>query len=69
MEGEREGEKHQCVRDTLIGSLSHVPNWGLGCNPGMHPDCESNQQLFGLQTGAQSTEPHQPGQNLYFFFF
>ena len=24
-EGEREGEKHQCVRDTAIGCLSHTP--------------------------------------------
>ena len=26
--GERMGEKHQCVRDTSIGCLSHAPNWG-----------------------------------------
>ena len=29
-EGEREGEKHQCVRETSIswmGCLSHTPNW------------------------------------------
>ena len=30
-------------------------------NPGMCPDGESNQGPFGLQAGAQSTEPHQPG--------
>ena len=29
-EGEREGEKHQCVRDVLIGCLSHAPEWGPG---------------------------------------
>ena len=28
-------------------------------NPGMCPDWESNQQPFGSQVGAQSTEPHQ----------
>ena len=28
--GEREGEKHQCARGTLIGCLSHVPSWGTG---------------------------------------
>ena len=27
-EGERKGEKHQCVRDTLIVCLSHSPNRG-----------------------------------------
>ena len=37
-EGEREGEKHQCV------VASHVPPTGdLACNPGMCPDWESNQ--------------------------
>ena len=30
--------------------------------PGMCPDWESNRWPFGLQTGAQSTELHQPGQ-------
>ena len=32
-EAEREGEKHQCARDTLIGCLLNVPNWGLGLQP------------------------------------
>ena len=36
----------------LVGDLAH--------NPGMFPDWESNQWTFGLQAGAQSTEPHQP---------
>ena len=37
-EGEREGEKHQCV------VASHVPPTGdLAQNPGMCPDWESNQ--------------------------
>ena len=53
---EKEGEKHQCV------VASHVPLTGdLACHPGMCPDWESNQQPFGLQASAQSTEPHQPG--------
>ena len=62
MEGEREGETHQCAvasRTPPIGDLAH--------NPGMYPDWESNQQPFGSQVGAQSTEPHQPG--LIFLFF
>ena len=41
-EGEREGEKHQCV------VVSCVPPTGdLARNPGMCPDWESNQQPFG----------------------
>ena len=36
-EGEREGEKHQCV------VASHTPPTGdLACNPGRCPDWESN---------------------------
>ena len=55
MEGEREGEKRQCV------VVSHVPPTGeLAHNPGMCPDWESNRQPFGLQVGAQLTEPHKP---------
>ena len=57
MEGERKGEKYQCM------VASHTPLTGdLACNLGMCPDWELNQQPFGLQAGAQSIEPHQPGQ-------
>ena len=43
-DGEREGEKHQCV------VASHVlPTGDLACNPGMYPDWESNRWLFGSQ--------------------
>ena len=57
MAGEREGEKHQCV------VASHAPPTGdSASNPGMCSDWASNQRPFGLQAGAQSTEPHQPGQ-------
>ena len=38
----------------------------LACNWGMCPDWESNWWPFGLQAGTQSTEPHQPGQELVF---
>ena len=34
----------------MCGCLSHTPCW------------EHVLQPFGLQAGAQSTEPHQPGQ-------
>ena len=52
-EGEREGEKHQCV------VVSHMPPTGdPACNPGMCPDWEWNWQPFGSQACAQSTELH-----------
>ena len=41
---EKEGEKHHCV------VASHVaPTGDPACSPGMCPDWESNQRLFGLQ--------------------
>ena len=49
----------------MCGCLSHTPDWGLAHNPGMCPEWESNWQPFGSQASAQSTEPHQPGQNSY----
>ena len=55
-EGEREGEKHQCV----VASW-RPPTGDLAHNPGTCPDWESSLQPFGSQAGAQSTEPHQPG--------
>ena len=56
--GGREGEKHQCV------VASYAPRLGdLAHNPGMCPDWESNQQSFGLKSGAQSSAPHQTGHN------
>ena len=52
-EGEREGEKHQCV------VASHAPAIGdLDRNPGMCPDWESNQRSFGSQAHTQSTLSH-----------
>ena len=56
-EGERQGEKYQCV------AVSSVPPTGDPAhNPGMRPDWELNQRPFGSQASTQSTEPHQPGQ-------
>ena len=55
-EGEREGEKHQCV------VASHVPPTSdQACNPGMCPAWELNWQPFTSQASTQPTEPHQPG--------
>ena len=60
-EGEREGEKQQCV------VASHaLPSGDPACNPGMCPDWESNQKPFGSQASTQSTEPHQAGLDLKF---
>ena len=53
------GEKHRCV---VVSCTSLTGD--LACNPGMCPDWEPNQRPFGLQSGAKSTEPHQPGQLL-----
>ena len=40
---------------------SHMlPTGDPAHNPGVCPDWESNQQPFGLQAGAQSTELQQP---------
>ena len=55
-EGEREGEKHQCVVASCV-----PPTRDLACNPGVCPDWESTWRPFGSQAGTQSTEPHQPG--------
>ena len=56
-EGEREGEKHQCV------VASHAPLTGdLARNPGMCLDKESKWQPFGSQASAQSPELWHPGQ-------
>ena len=57
-EGERKGEKHQCM------VASHVAlTRDLAGNPGMCPDWGLNQQPFASQSGARSTEPHQPEQD------
>ena len=54
-EGERRGEKHQCV------AASHVPpTRDPACNPGTCPNREPHLQPFGSQAG---TGPHQPGLN------
>ena len=53
----------------MCGCLSPAPPTGdLACNPGMCPDWESNQQLYGSQASAQSTEPHQPRMFLILYF-
>ena len=61
-EGEREGEKHQCVVDFRTLSTGN-----LARNPVMCPDGELNQGPYGLQAGTWSTGPHQPGQDFMTF--
>ena len=54
-----EREKHHVV------TASQAPPTGdLAHNPDMCPDWESNWRPFGSQSSAQSTEPHQTGQNV-----
>ena len=60
-EGERQGGKHQCV------VASHMPSTGdLAHSPSMCPGWESRQPPFHSQAGTQSTEPHQPGQLIFY---
>ena len=67
-EGEREGEKHQCVRDTSISCSWMYPTEDLAHYPGICPDWELNQRPFILQAGTQFTKPHQPGLDTFFYF-
>ena len=53
-------EKHQSVASCT------PPSGDLVCNPGMCHDWELNQQPFGFQAGAQSTQPCQPGHAVIF---
>ena len=56
-EGRRKSERNINVwlplKYPLLGNLAH--------SPGMCPDKETNRWPLGLQSSAQSTEPHQPG--------
>ena len=61
-EGEREGKKHQRV----VASCA-PPSGDLARNPGTCPDLESSRPPFGLQSGIQSPEAHQPGTDIPFF--
>ena len=64
MEGEREGEKHQCV------VASHAPPYGdLACNPGMCPRLGIELATLWFAARTQSTEPHQPGLTFFLIVF
>ena len=47
-EGESEGEKHQCERETPIGYLSYTLTWDLTHNLDMCRDWELNPRPLGL---------------------
>ena len=57
-EGEREGEKQQCV------VASHVaPTGALACNPGMCPDWELKRRPFSLQPTLSPLEYTSQGES------
>ena len=60
-EGEREGEKHRCERETLIGCLLHVPQLGTKLATQVWALTGNHWQPFGLQDNTQPTEPQWPG--------
>ena len=65
---EKERERNINVWETHWWVASHVaPTGGLALDPGLCPGWESNLRPFGLQAGAQSTEPHQPGPSSLIF--
>ena len=53
-EGEREGEKHQCVVASCV-----PPTGDLACSSGKCSDWESSQRPPGSQAGTLSIEPYQ----------
>ena len=56
------GEGKERERETSSVVTSHMlPARDLTHDPGMCPDWESNQRLFGLQASTQSIESHQLG--------
>ena len=69
--GGREGEKHWCEREALIGCLLYVPLQGLKHNLGMYPDQGLNLtgnwtcDLLLHRMMLQPSEAHLPG--LIFF--
>ena len=59
---ERERETLMCER--YIVASRTPPTGDLAHNPGMCPDWELNWRPFGSQASTESTEPHQPGQEI-----
>ena len=63
--GERK-DKERKKNINVWSPLMCLSTGDLACDPGMCPDWESNQRPSGSQSGAQSTEPHQPVQKTFF---
>ena len=61
LERGEEREKERKGNINMWSPLMCPSNGDLAHNPGMCPDWESNRWPFASQSGAQSTEPHQPG--------
>ena len=55
---ETERERNIDVRETSIGCLLYVPDWGPNLHPSMCPDWELNWQPFALWDDTRATEPH-----------
>ena len=60
------GKGREKERERNINVWLPLTAGDMARNLGMRPDWESNQRLFGLQAGTQSTEQHQPGQEYLF---
>ena len=63
-EGEKEGEKHQCKRETLTGCPSYTPQMG-GLNPQPRHVPWPEIETFGLWDDAQPAESHWPGLDFF----
>ncbi|KAF6099831.1 hypothetical protein HJG60_011562 [Phyllostomus discolor] len=64
---EKQRERNISMREISITSCT-PPTGDLARNPGMCPDWKLNRQPFASQAGTQSTEPHQPGQDIGVLF-
>ena len=64
-----EGRRKRGRETSMCGCLSHAPHWGPGLQPRHVPDWELNRWSFGLQAGAQSSEPYQPRHKITCFLF
>ena len=63
-EGERDGQKHQCVVASPVYPTGH-----LARNPGMCPDWEWNRHPFGSQPTLNPLSYTSQGVSLHFTFY
>ena len=66
---EGKGRRNRGRETSICSCLSHTPYWRPGPQPRHVPWLELNWRAFGLQACTQSTDPHQPGPNIYFSQF